>query len=634
MNNIIPVVFSFDKRIILGASVAIKSLIDCAKETTTYDIRIFHSDLSLKNQKNISKLIENTRHKIKFHLIDEKQFKNAPHNNGSWRLNVYYRLLTPEILKEYDKAIYSDVDVLFKGDLSEVYNTNIEDYEIAAIPSYTTKYLKEIGSKRYFEENKNEKNYISGFLVFNNKLMREEKTVDKFFETIKKYGNRLVYFDMDCLNLPCTRIKDLSMRYCVLETLYEYTDVTKTDEYKAFKTLRSINELKEVINNPIIIHYAGKLGKPWQRKWVPDYYQEYIDKIPKCLRKYTLRDIRKKITTKTKYPIQHFDVGLVNFYHTQNYGACLTAYALQEIIKDLGYSCAYLNEFKIKSKYKLSYSRIFANHYLCKMPKFNSLTRAGKIADRYITGSDQVLRPDYLKKNKAYAKYLLEFVDKNAKKIAFASSFGVGEHEFSISNKSIKQKIQKALQTFDYISTRELSGVDICKSLNLGAEQIMDPVFLLDKQRFISIANKSQKDFSNQLVSYVLDSDESSNEYIKNFANKNNLKLANISLKNDFLSVEDWLKAFFDAEFIITDSYHGACFALIFNKPFFVKINKKRGSSRFETLEKIFGLNNMFIDIPNSTNIPILDYNNINLIIDKEKNKGIGFLKNALAAKI
>ena len=67
MNNIIPVIFSFDKRIVLGASVTIKSLIDCAKDSTTYDIRVFHSDLDIENQKNISKLAGNSRHNISFH---------------------------------------------------------------------------------------------------------------------------------------------------------------------------------------------------------------------------------------------------------------------------------------------------------------------------------------------------------------------------------------------------------------------------------------------------------------------------------------------------------------------------------------------------------------------------------------
>ena len=73
--NIVPVIFSFDKRIILGASVAIKSLIDCAKADTCYDIRIFHSDIDIENQANITKIANDTRHNISFHYINPDLFK-------------------------------------------------------------------------------------------------------------------------------------------------------------------------------------------------------------------------------------------------------------------------------------------------------------------------------------------------------------------------------------------------------------------------------------------------------------------------------------------------------------------------------------------------------------------------------
>ena len=148
----IPVVLCFDSRIILGASVTIKSLLENAKDTTCYDIRIFHSELNNTNQKNLQTLVENTRHTMKFHYINPERFNDAPKNRGSWTEIVYYRLLVPEILTEYDKAIYSDVDVLIKDDLSELFNTDIEGYEAGAIPSYTTEYLKSINSKRYFSK--------------------------------------------------------------------------------------------------------------------------------------------------------------------------------------------------------------------------------------------------------------------------------------------------------------------------------------------------------------------------------------------------------------------------------------------------------------------------------------------------
>ena len=297
MANVVPIVFCFDKRIILGASVAIKSLIDCAKNDTTYDIRIFHSDLDIENQKNISKLVENSRHNIAFHYINPNLFKNAPHNNKSWTELVYYRLLIPEIIKEYDKVIYSDVDVLFKDDLSEVYCIELGNNEMAAVPV-------EINNKdtmichHYFPENTNEQIYISSFLVMNARLMREEKTIDKFYEVIRSVGSRLRFFDLDTMNIACDRFLPLSFRYGVFQSIMFNNDITKAQEYEFLKGIYSLEELQKAKESPILVHYAGKPGKPWRMKKTYPDYKEYMDNLPSGLKQFTLRDIRKKLFNK------------------------------------------------------------------------------------------------------------------------------------------------------------------------------------------------------------------------------------------------------------------------------------------------------------------------------------------------
>ena len=297
MANIIPVVFCFDKRIVLGASIAIKSLIDCARENTCYDIRVFHSDLDIENQKNITKLTEGTRHNLAFHYINPDIFKGAPHNNKSWTELVYYRLLIPEIIKEYDKVIYADVDTLFKGDLAEVYEIDLTGYEMAAVPMELNNEETIIGHN-YFPENKNDKIYISSFLVMNCKLMRAENTVSKFFDVIKTFGNRLKFYDLDTMNIACDRFYPLTFQYGTFQSFMYNDDITKTREYEFLKTIYSDEELKWAKNNTIMVHYAGKMGKPWRMKNPYPDYKEYMDKLPKELKQYTLRDLRKRLFNK------------------------------------------------------------------------------------------------------------------------------------------------------------------------------------------------------------------------------------------------------------------------------------------------------------------------------------------------
>lgn len=291
----IPIILTFDKRIILASAVTIKSLIDSASETTCYDIKVLHSDINLETQKELAKLTHNTKHTISFYYVDKNIFKGYKISSGSWQEVVYYRLLAPEII-ECDKAIYSDVDVYFKNDLTELFETNINDYEVGAVKAEINS--KEAICHKYFKENKNQYTYWSGLLLLNCKKLREEKYFEKFAKTAIDFKQRLQFFDLDVLNITCNKIKELPLKYCVLEPIIEFDDYRKMKDYEYLTKVYVDEEIEEAKNNPAIIHYAGQLGKPWRRKKVPNYYQDTINSLPKKLIKYTLRDIRKKFFSK------------------------------------------------------------------------------------------------------------------------------------------------------------------------------------------------------------------------------------------------------------------------------------------------------------------------------------------------
>ncbi len=293
----IPVVFTFDKRIILGAAVAIKSLVDTANPDTVYDIYVYHPDIDKKTIDKFQKMLEGTRHSITFEFIDKNRFKGAPINkHGSWTEIVYYRLLIPELLPQYDKVIYADTDVLFKKDLADVYNIDISDYECSAVAMELNN--ENMVCHKYFPENENEFTYISSFIIFNNKKMREENFVQRVFETIKNFNTRLKFFDLDTLNITCSKIMNLPYRYGVFQSLYYNDDISKAWEYSFLKNVYTDDELLKEKAETVMLHYAGKMGKPWRRKNIPSDYKEYMDKIPKSLRRFTFRDIRKRLFSK------------------------------------------------------------------------------------------------------------------------------------------------------------------------------------------------------------------------------------------------------------------------------------------------------------------------------------------------
>ncbi|MCD7878694.1 MAG: SDR family NAD(P)-dependent oxidoreductase [Candidatus Gastranaerophilales bacterium] len=308
------------------------------------------------------------------------------------------------------------------------------------------------------------------------------------------------------------------------------------------------------------------------------------------------------------------DYMIVNFYNTVNYGASLTAWAMQELIKSFGFTCLLLNhnDFWNPDLYNSSFSRRFADNFLdlSQIYNNNELNKLSKNLKGVILGSDQVLRLDYINHN--LYKYLLNWVDKNTKKIALSASFGINQEEFK-NVKALTAKIEKymknAINSFDYLSCREISGQDIYKNVfGLESDVIIDPVFLINKSKYNEITSLSTINNKDKIISYILDDNEKYQNLYKFLSDKE--KIECISINNKDYNVEDWLNSIKECRFLVTDSFHGVCFALIFGKPFVCIRNKKRGNTRFDSLIELFNIEKNFVySIDEILNKKDFDYN-------------------------
>ncbi len=203
-----------------------------------------------------------------------------PPPTGWSGIEAYYRLFMAKMLPEYDKVIYSDVDVLFRGDLSEVFNKNLSNYDWAGI--IAERQDEKNGIHSHFDENKKDYIYMNGFMIANLEVWRNKNLLDRFIKIISEYGTRLRMYELDVLNLSADNITDVPFNYCVLENIYDNNDITKAKEYPWLCNAYGKDKLLEAKNNPIIIHYAGKNPKIWLRnpKEIPEYYLECIKKSP------------------------------------------------------------------------------------------------------------------------------------------------------------------------------------------------------------------------------------------------------------------------------------------------------------------------------------------------------------------
>lgn len=371
-------------------------------------------------------------------------------------------------------------------------------------------------------------------------------------------------------------------------------------------------------------------------------------------------------------------IGILTLPLHTNYGGILQAYALQTVLERMGHEVVVFD--KILPEPSLSlwkcpfvYSKrlvnkllgrkdniVFLEQYVSKIKpiiqqntnKFikNYIHRVSfktfaKIpnADTFnaiIVGSDQVWRPIYFGEDHVDDAYLAFARGWNIKRIAYAASFGVDKWEYSPLQ---TETCKSLLHNFDAISVREESGVKLCREcLECKAQLVLDPTMLLDKSDYVKIIKTSNvpKSKGNLLV-YILDETLDKTALIKNIADKYNLKPFRVGSNTENIHaplneriqppVEEWLRGFYDAEFVITDSFHACVFAILFEKQFVVIGNKKRGMSRFFSLLSQFGLENRLI--AENLNVSSVDYIDFTLLrnrLAELKEKAMSFLYKSL----
>lgn len=269
--NIIPIAFAFDNNLVFPACVCLSSLLMHAKADTFYDIFILHSEEKALRTENLDKLpsfYSNCR--ITYRTVDGT-FDQAFEIRGITTA-AYYRLLIPELIPEYDKIIYSDVDVIFRDDLSEIYQTDIEDYYIAGVDSIAH-LIPDL--KNYYEQVRHcdSKGQIySGNLIINSKKILKDNMIALFKEHI---GEKYKFQDMDILNIVCKgKIKYLPPSFCLTTYINDFA----VNNIDALKENWAEVDVRYALEKGIV-HYNGQ--KPWKGFCVNfDIWWEYYRKSP------------------------------------------------------------------------------------------------------------------------------------------------------------------------------------------------------------------------------------------------------------------------------------------------------------------------------------------------------------------
>ena len=336
-------------------------------------------------------------------------------------------------------------------------------------------------------------------------------------------------------------------------------------------------------------------------------------------------------------------IGIFTQALTTNYGGILQNYALQQVVKGMGHEVYTFDICKPSWKaWSISAIKCAIKKCLGRTAKFPTLPSnikrrekplrrfvkshiqvtaprvklpTAELVDRYsldgiIVGSDQVWRPLY---NYGFIDQLyLAFVkDRDIKRIAYAASFGTDEWEYTKEEEIACAALAKK---FNGISVRENSGVALCRDhLGVDAVHVLDPTLLLDSTHYAGLCKHIAKR-EPFVFAYILDQSEEKVESIKSFATSKGLPYFIMSAGPEVSegdSIELWLSYFRDANYVITDSFHGTAFSIIFNRDFYVFGNKERGNSRFDSLLGCLELRDRIVN-RQVTELPAVEWDKVN----------------------
>ena len=363
-----------------------------------------------------------------------------------------------------------------------------------------------------------------------------------------------------------------------------------------------------------------------------------------------------------------------------NYGGVLQNFALQKVLNSLGYEARTiqfcipkkilflsfakrcivrtLQLFRV-GKFRRSYS-YQEKKYIChkvlsfvaeKIKLTPPVTNSCKLRKivlsedvaGFIIGSDQVWRPKY---TLDISWYFCDFLspDSTQKRIAFSVSFGVDFNEYS--PKQI-QMVKRNLVRFSGVSVRETSGIQLCRELFDYPDAVctLDPTLLLPAAEYQKLVPDDMMPREKEVVAYFLDSILPKLEVLQRVASwkscaavnllADNYEYNNSCPKPIVPSIEEWLSHISNAEFVLTDSFHGLAFSILFHRQFVVFCNPQRGNSRIESLLSLLGLQDRMVrDISFQVVKQVLsnkiDYSQADQKLQECRSFAFSFLQNCL----
>lgn len=344
-------------------------------------------------------------------------------------------------------------------------------------------------------------------------------------------------------------------------------------------------------------------------------------------------------------------LGIVTIHNVSNYGAVLQSYALKEVVKEkhdvkiIDFDNRHVSKSLDLLRFNFSIHGLLGfGKDLCRffprsrvLKKFNAFLSSNmdivkfdkqslSSFDGFISGSDQIWNPACVSASRDFVpEYFLTFAKDNQFKVSYASSCGAYEFdELELST------LKNFLSSYKAIAVREHGTCDMLRSkLGLDVQHVLDPTLLLTKQEWLEKIGDNKFRKGKYILLYVIKKTPLLIQVVKHFKSKTGMKVLLVEQGLHFSAEidehirdagpEDFISLFNNAEYVITDSFHGTTFSLIFNRPF-VTVSPGKNINRIESLLSKLDLQNRIIY--SADDISGKDFNfsfdNANKVLDLE----------------
>ena len=290
-NNPIVVVCAADDNYAMPLSVTVRSAIVNLQIQRKILLFIIDGDISNRNKQKILKSLNSEKCEVKFipkpdYLLKMTEFEHIPkYHVLSASGAAIYRLMISELLsKQFDKAIYLDCDLVVRGNLGELWESDLAENYVLAVPDMLIKYVSSPCGLLNYQElgiSPNAKYFNSGVLVINLKKWRDDKITIKAIEYLKHNREYVRWHDQDVLNaLFASQWGELNPQWNFMVGIYEYS--LSQDSLFPGHDQDDLNAIQNLYNNlvqnPYIIHFTSG-NKPWnsRRTLLKEYFFEYVD---------------------------------------------------------------------------------------------------------------------------------------------------------------------------------------------------------------------------------------------------------------------------------------------------------------------------------------------------------------------